>query len=198
MEELSYEALRRIQTKEKGPSLVEMPDNFYELAAALLTKCRAEQNFREYENVLKILRYIHSRRQEKVVTAAINHLRGIEPSGSMITQERTLYEQTSEMLRSDEDRFNKTVSTGNTMPGNVSVKAEKQASMAEQNATAVIAKAEEPKIDKRLLIRKDIDEFVGLDGKAYGPFKSGEVIDLPEEEADMLIKMKAAEWKEQK
>lgn len=209
MEELNYEVLRRIQAKERGPALAQIPENFYELASALLTRCRAEQNFREYENVLKILKYIHSRRQEKIVTAAINSPRGVESPSEMTAREHVLYGSVLEILKADEDEFKRAISLGSenvvrAQAANIAVEtagagSEQVAAVAVVAAGASVAAAhavqgiERPEM--RLLITKDIAEFVGLNGRTYGPFKSGDIIDIPPEEADILIKMKAAEWR---
>jgi DNA replication initiation complex subunit (GINS family) len=192
MEELNYEIIRRIQTKEKGPSLAELPPNFYELVPSLVAKYKNEQNFREYENVLKILRYIYSRRQEKIVTAAMNVLRGIEAPAGMVEKEQQLYERMLGMLKSDEEHFKNLISAGDVMP-----RAEEQTAV-QAAVPTIAAEVETLKVEQRLFVLKDVDEFVGLDGKAYGPFKNGDVVDIPHEEADMLVKMKAAEWKERK
>jgi hypothetical protein len=42
-------------------------------------------------------------------------------------------------------------------------------------------------------IIKGIDEFVGLDGKIYGPYTPGIEVILPTKEAETLLKMKIVE-----
>lgn len=198
MEELNYEILRRIQAKERGPALAEIPENFYELAARLLARHRVEQNFREYENVLKIVKYIYSRRQEKIVNAAVNSQRGVESPSEMTARENVLYGSILEMLKAGENNFMQTLSVaGDVVPKDEPEMAGKEKlieAVTTSAATAATTVAEKP--ERKLFIRKDVPEFVGLNGKTYGPFKSGDVVGVPPEEADVLIKMKAAEWKE--
>lgn len=55
---------------------------------------------------------------------------------------------------------------------------------------------EEPKEEHptaKLKIVKTIDAYKGFDNTIYGPFKEGEEISLPEEEAEWLLKSKMAE-----
>ncbi|MFA5077045.1 MAG: hypothetical protein WC488_01320 [Candidatus Micrarchaeia archaeon] len=55
---------------------------------------------------------------------------------------------------------------------------------------------EEPKDEQakmRLKVVKTIDAYKGFDNNIYGPFKEGEEISLPEEEAELLLKSKMAE-----
>ncbi len=42
-------------------------------------------------------------------------------------------------------------------------------------------------------ILSDIPKFVGTDMQAYGPLKSGEVVNLPKEIANLLVTRKVAE-----
>lgn len=162
MEEITYDEIRRIQTKEKGPLLAQIPENFYDLVGALTEKYRKETpNGREYENLIRIVGEIFSRRAEKITTAALNSLKGVEPPPEMLPRERALYDRIVRELRESENSF-KQVLAG-TLPK-----------------------------PKKLRILKDISAFVGLDGKNYGPFKTGEEVDIPDEESTALISMGVA------
>ncbi|MCD6483199.1 MAG: DNA replication complex GINS family protein [Candidatus Aenigmarchaeota archaeon] len=54
---------------------------------------------------------------------------------------------------------------------------------------------EEPKQEdkKKVMILMDLPNFLGIDGKEYGPYKEGDMVELPIEIADLLIRKKAAE-----
>ncbi len=52
-------------------------------------------------------------------------------------------------------------------------------------------KEDNNKITVRIL--KDLPEIVGIDGKIYGPFKKEDVVNLPKENAEALIKRGVAE-----
>lgn len=162
MDELSYEEIRRIQAREKGTLLSKLPENFFQLVVKLGENYKKGRNIREYENFLKIVKYIISRREEKIVTAALNASKGVEAPLDMLNEERELYERIKGMVFSYEERM--------------------LSSVGERR--------------KSLLVLKDTDKFVGIDGKTYGPFKEGDGVEVPVSEAEALIKMKAARWKE--
>ncbi|MEM3112936.1 MAG: hypothetical protein QXI33_00740 [Candidatus Pacearchaeota archaeon] len=51
-----------------------------------------------------------------------------------------------------------------------------------------------PGIEKKLvLFLEPVDEFVGLDGKDFGPFEKGEIVNLPSKVADILAEEKKVE-----
>ena len=43
-----------------------------------------------------------------------------------------------------------------------------------------------------VVVLKDLEEFVGIDMQAYGPFKSGDISTMPKANADLLIKKEIA------
>ena len=49
-----------------------------------------------------------------------------------------------------------------------------------------------PKLQK-LKFTQDIPEFVGSDLKKYGPFKAGEEVKIPAENAELMVKSEIAE-----
>jgi DNA replication factor GINS len=46
---------------------------------------------------------------------------------------------------------------------------------------------------KLILFLEDVEEFVGLNGEGFGPFKKGDIVNLPKQIADILISGKKAE-----
>ena len=46
---------------------------------------------------------------------------------------------------------------------------------------------------KLILFLEDIDELIGLNGEALGPFKKDEIVNLPKQVADILISDQKAE-----
>ena len=50
----------------------------------------------------------------------------------------------------------------------------------------------EPKEKNLIVMMNDLEEFVGIDMKNYGPFKKGDVANLPEENTKLLIEKKVA------
>ena len=190
MPELTYEELRRIQAREREPALSKLPDDFYSQIDALLSKYKNIKSLngqREYENILKILRYIFSRREEKILNASINSLKGIEPSSGMIQEELETYRKFVEILKSDKEIFEKRICSVSSGPDptssiekivEVEIKEPRRESETDQFSVRII---------------KDIDEFIGLDGKVYGPYKNNSEVKLPTKEAETLLKMRMVE-----
>jgi len=185
MEELTYDELRRVHAREKGPTISAIQPNFYELAGRLLlTYDRSNASgMREYNNALKMLKYIYYRRLEKIVNSSIGSFRGVESPPEMLPRERELYERIVSLVKSDEKVVD--------------------ADLLAENVGSVGSKVAAPLSEKRPIVEsrealasvrisKDVDEFVGLNGRTYGPYRVNEVVDLPPEEADALVRMESA------
>jgi DNA replication initiation complex subunit (GINS family) len=112
MTELTYEELRRIQSREREPGLSKIPEDFYERIPEVLAKysrTMGASEQREYENVLKIIRYIYTRREEKILLAALNSLKGIEPPTVMLKEELESYKTFSELLKLNKEKLEKKI-----------------------------------------------------------------------------------------
>jgi len=194
MSELTYEELRRIQSREREPGISKIQDDFYMQLPSLISKYRTAKDsgeHREYENILKILKYIHSRRVDKILTASINSIRGVETPSGLLKEELEVYRKFAEIIKSENERFEKGLcsnfSNYNTVSSESEIVAAPESKEKEQvgkgSATSCFS----------VKIVKDIDEFVGLDGKVYGPYKTGIEAVLPVKEAETLLKMKMVE-----
>jgi DNA replication initiation complex subunit (GINS family) len=180
MEELTYDELRRIHAREKGPTVSALQPNFYQLAGKLLsTYDRSDPSgMREYNNVLKMLKYIYYRRLEKTVNASISSFKGVESPPEMLPRERELYERIVSLVRSDEKIVDADLLC---KPGDEPCPPDSTPPVVETGEMFATVK-----------IVKDVDEFVGLNGKTYGPYRANEEIELPPEEAESLVTMESA------
>ena len=180
MAELTYDELRRLQRKELGSaSLVPLPENFYGEVDALLGKLEAKlkESFslelaREYENTLKIIRDIYSRREGKILLRAMRSARTGEEIDGLASEEKALLSSVATLLEKNNERF-------------------------EHRLTHKKAQAPEQAVDEidgrvKLKLLMDLPEFVGLDGNTYGPFKNGAETVLIQDEAHRLIRRGAA------
>jgi len=222
MPELTYEELRRIQSREREPVLSKLPDDFYEQTKILLSKyknTKSSNELREYENVLKISRYIFSRREEKILNAANNSLKGVEPPPTMLKEELEIYKIFVELIKSNREKFEKMLCSEASVesepgPDSIHSHVERPHSSTESHEKGKILEINENKnigeIDVKEIKKQDsvigpmggcfsvkiikgIDEFVGLDGKIYGPYTPGIEVILPTKEAETLLKMKIVE-----
>jgi DNA replication initiation complex subunit (GINS family) len=174
MEELSYDELRKIQARERAsPVLQSLPEGFYASVRKLVEKKNEglKSNFslteaREYESILKVVEDIHERRRQKIVLRAMKSGAGQEEI-ALTGEEAELFERISKAVAEDGDKF-KIMIGGN------------------EN------KVGEEKI-KRIKILKNLPKFVGTDLKVYGPFKEGDITELPEKEAQLLVSRGIAE-----
>ena len=176
MDELSYDELMRIYSREKGPSFSAIPQNFYQLSGKLLSSYDKSDpsGMREYSNALKMVKYIYQRRLEKTFNYVLSSSKGIEPPPEMLYKEKALFESLVSAVKANEKETDSEIICFNqsSMVCNVSDK--------------------EPIIEERkpvfkLLILKDVDEFVGLDGSVYGPYKQNMEVEIPNQEADILL-----------
>ncbi|VVB73151.1 Uncharacterised protein [uncultured archaeon] len=179
MEELTYDELRRVHAREKGPTISAIQPDFYVMAGRLLsTYNRSDASgMREYNNVLKMLKYIYYRRLEKIVNSSISSFRGVETPPEMLPRERELYERIVSLVKTDE----RAVDDVMLCPLDAMCDPEGKAPVVESRGAFMKVK-----------ISKDVDEFVGLNGKTFGPYRVNDEVELPPEEAESLVKMESA------
>lgn len=191
MEELTYDELRKIQRKEKSPVLSKIPQNFYELANKMIVGYRKDaiSDIREYENALKILRDVHARRTEKILIAAFNSTKGVDaPLDSMLVDERQMFENSVKLIKANEDEFIGSLTKKGGSKPQVKTDVSPEVSKEEAKLASELKGSETSEIS----LIKDVEEFVGMNGETYGPYRNGEKISLPTEEAETLIDIKAA------
>lgn len=179
MPDLTYDDLRRLQRKEmSSASLVPLPAGFYSDAMVLAEKLEAglRSEFslsaaREYENTLKIIRDIYSKREGKILLRAMRVARTGEEIDGLTSEEKTLLSSVVNLLGKNRERFENQLSQNNQ------------------------AQAPPESLEKqtRLKFLMDLPEFVGVDGNTYGPFKTGSETAFSPEEAQRLVKRGAAE-----
>lgn len=173
--EMNIEELRKIQRKERKLSLSQLPDDFYESVANLLESLEKEKKWNEKENCMMILKDIYERRREKIIKAALNYSIANKPA-YMTKYEEEFYNSILELIKKDEENFLKVI--------NRVVKEEE------------IKKREEIKIEEKLKVKiyfeRDVDKFIGVNGRIYGPYKKGDIIEVDPSEASLFIKLKVA------
>ncbi len=177
MAELTYDELRRLQRKEMASAaLVSLPEGFYSEATELLEKHESAlkggfsiQLAREYENTLKIIRDIYSRREGKILLRAMRAARTGEEVDGLASEEKALLSSVVTLLEKNRERFEHRISPKKALEAPV-----------QQDS------------QKKLAFLMDLPEFVGLDGSVYGPFKCGAETLLEMEEAQRLVRRGAA------
>jgi DNA replication factor GINS len=175
-EPITFEFIRKIQREEiSEPRLAQIPEDFYQKARDYLEQKRSiaeKKNDKleslEVKNVERLLEDIFNRRETKMLNNAIITVRTGIPPQNLIEDEKEFFESSVNMMKSQRERV----------------------------LNLLFKKTKEIKEFERVEFNDDIEEFVGIDLKKYGPFKKGDVGEIPIENAKLLIKMKKAKRSE--
>jgi len=176
LSELTYDDLRRLQRKEmSSASLVHLPEEFYSNAVKLTDRLQRElkndfslSSAREYENTLKIIRDIYSKREGKILRRAMRVARTGEEIEGLTSEEKTLLSSVVKLLDKNREIIENRFSEEKVQP--------------------------ESHDDKlKLKFITDFPAFVGMDGNTYGPFKTGTEGLFANEEAQRLLRRGAVE-----
>jgi len=174
-EPITFEFIRKIQREEMSePKLSKIPNDFYQKAKNYLEQKKkiAEKKEdklteREIKNVERIMEDIFNRRETKMLNLALITVRTNLPPENLIEDEKEFFESAVNMLRTQRERV-----------------------------LSLLFKKTKLKQDiEKIEFKEDVEEFVGIDLNKYGPFKKGDVADIPKDNAKLLIKMKKAKRK---
>lgn len=167
---ISYADIQSIYRNEKNiPILQIIPEDFYSQANMLAENLEGEHK----THLTNLLEEIILRRRNKIVLHALR-----------MTDE--IIEPTN--INPLEESFFKNVSSEITQFKGEIMKTEPKRG---KNDVSI----DEPKEEAELVsvrIIKPIPEIVGSDAKSYGPFKTDDIVKIPRENADILVKHEAA------
>ncbi len=180
---ITFETLREVQRKEKkSETLAELTDEFYSGVKEYFTRA-AKVDLNETRNARTIFEDIIDRREKKILNQALRTVRMREKADikSMTTKEKELFEKLVNML----GVFREQTDVEGNKFALKETKVEKPEDIEEVIADEENNKEEVPYIKIKLLA--DVPEIVGADMNDYGPFKSGEIVKLPKENADIFL-----------
>ena len=168
-EPITFEFIRRVHREEqREPRLSKIPKDFYQKARDYLDQKRKlslKKKDRlaslEVKNVERLLKDIFNRRETKIVTHAIITARTDIPPPNLLEEEKEFFEAIVNTLKTERDRV----------------------------LNLLFKKTKELKEFVKIKLKEDIEEFVGIDLKKYGPFKKGQVVKIPKENAELLKKV---------
>ena len=153
------------------PKLSKIPEDFYQKAKNYLEQKKniAEKkedklSEREIKNVERLLEDIFNRRETKMLNHALITVRTDIPPQNLIKEEEEFFESAVNMLRTQRERV----------------------------LNLLFKKTKLKQDFEKIEFKDDVEEFVGVDLNKYGPFKKGDVADVPKDNAKLLIKMKKA------
>ena len=207
MTNFSYAKLRSLENMERqSPELTNIGNDFYKEVLVYIQELEKrfeeEQNRNhsskklilisdELRNTKRIWKSIFERREKKIVQAALSAARGGDHIPKFMTQqERIFYEN---LLKIFHEHRNAIFGGGRIEKANEE-KNEKQEVHTDGHEPIddKEIKSNEKNDDKIIRVLKDIPPFVGSDMKNYS-LKKEDVIVMPKESAEILIKRKAAE-----
>ena len=187
--DLNYDELRRIYRLEKNTTrLVEVEEDFYNSLHDFiaqekkeylnsLKKDFSESNARGFSNLKKMVEELFSLRTKKVLSRALISSHTQEgPDSHMALPEKEMFQSILKVLNKHQAMVLKAFS----------------------ETAEVEKKSTKAKALNNLSIRiiSDVPSFVGQDMKEYGPFKKGQVVDLPYKTAKLFVSRKIGEIKE--
>ena len=174
-----YDALRKERYSEQ---LQPIPKNFIKEVSAYLNDKKEIANKKDdsfsdtiskikkqFENSIAIFRELMLRRKKKILELAfVAAETGISKRDfeNMLAVEKEQFEGVMKSLEKGDKKVNEMLKG---------------------------AEEEEKKRNKMVVFVNDVDEFMDLDGKELGPFKKGDIANLSEEVANILIVDKKAE-----
>ncbi|WP_414838083.1 hypothetical protein ACK3SF_01635 [Candidatus Nanosalina sp. VS9-1] len=207
---LTFSELRKKQKKEnKQQELVELDDKFLlRTANYFQQKKQAEGESREYQNARRVLDKIISLREEKIVKKArLSSNTGSVKSSklNLLPEEQELFRDMKDMFDRHHDRVDSMIES--TEKGLSSMEEEASEEVTEEidNGPAMDEddKSEEDEeaedeVDVEdgynlVEITSSVPEFMGTDLEAYGPFDEGDEVEIPEDNAEILVNRGNAE-----
>ena len=195
-DEISYKNLRKIQQMEKNsPVLTGLKSGFYNELFEYLEKLdkRLEKESSsqkqillkdEIQNTRKIVANVYEQREKKILLAAVSKARSGNPDlKNMLDVEKNLFDAVLGLLLQSREWFleNKTKKNENV------TNSEKTESKKEN-----IVEEKQENSNPVLLVTKGIPEFIGTDTKRYN-LRKDDVVSMPENMSDMLLKRNVAE-----
>ncbi len=168
-ETITFELIRQIQREEKNsPKLTKLPPNFFENVARYLEKkrkmVRTAREELEVRNIERMVEDIFSRRERKILNFAFVYLKTKIPPENLTEEEEKFFEKLVELLEKRRKELLR-----------VKEKEEEKEEKIEEGYA-------------KILVKQDLDSFIGIDGKTYGPFRKGEEAIIPIENAEILFK----------
>jgi len=200
-DDLSYKSLRKIQHLEKtSPQFSKLPEHFYSTIHTLLHSMeiteQQEENTQkkmllhdEFLKTKKIAQSIYEYREKKLVQAALSTIRSGKPDlSNLIDQEQVVYEQLLKTMKDGRQTlWERQQSSQQSQP-----QQEQQPRQQDAINKDAAPPVQPPKNTNPVLrITEDIPSFMGTDMKEYN-LRKHDVLTLPKEMADPLIKQKVA------
>lgn len=195
MDLITYETIRAANRAEKEKELQKLPDNFFQAVKtwfSVMEKRKDTLALLEVENAKKLLDEIVNTRTRKIVQAALATVRGsLPPQNLFPAEQKFFYDAVNSLKNFKEEITEQMISFTEIVEEKIEdVKKTINEIKKEEKVENIIVK---PNGKDMVKILVDIPKFIGTDLTTYGPLKTGDLITLPNEIANVLISRKVAE-----
>ncbi|MFB6144601.1 MAG: hypothetical protein ABEJ98_04795 [Candidatus Nanohaloarchaea archaeon] len=183
---LTFSELRKIEKKEKRQEeLSEIQENFLLRVSEYLDRKQNSSDSREYRNAKRVFDKIIGLRQQKIVRNARVAVKSDRNASDLelLPREKELFldlKQRFSDYSEDIEDFVENPAGDMDMMETGDESEEEEAEEAEEDYTQV-------------KITGDVPEFMGTDLESYGPFEEGEEVEIPEDNAEILVNRGNAE-----
>lgn len=154
---ITFQFLRDVQKREKNTVTLQEVPESFYKDVAKYLS-KKQKNPREYENVLPVVKFILDRREQKIINSAVRYSRSVN------------MKRPKNMLKEEEVLFDKLVEVIKIY--RIDINSFKTMLVNENNM---------------YLVKEDIPEFVGVDMNTYGPWNKGDVVELKDDVAEVLV-----------
>ncbi len=211
---ITYETIRAAHRAEKSEQLQKLPQGFFDSVRAWIAHKLSKGDttaLMEVESAKRLLDEIISRRQRKLVLAALHTIRGDVPPHGLDSEEQKVFDHLVLILKGFQREMRERLLSEDLLARERLEQArgllEEMKAAEPQPAVKIEEReiAEKPvevekvvenpngSAGKRFRVKMDIPRFVWSDLKEYGPWKAGQDIELEEGMAAVLEGRKAVE-----
>ncbi len=216
---ITYEGIRAVHRSEKLETLGKLPEGFWPAVRAWLATREERKDsisLLEIESAKKLLEDVISRRQRKIIFAALGASRGGSQPANMTPEEQQFFDQSILLLKQNkESSLEKYISAAASVEQKIedarksleeirnamtAVTVNKPVDITEMQSSSSMEPVPEQPLKalttngtRMVKILSDMPKFVGTDMNEYGPFKLGDVVKLPSEIRAILVARNAAE-----
>lgn len=204
---MTYSKLRKIQKEEqRKDELVDLNDKFLlSLSNYLETKKKHSEDKREFKNAKRVFEKIISIREDKITEKAKISAKTNTPTNiDLLPEEEKLFRKLKEEFSRHKELLDQkiNVETGDNEIKQNNNQKELEDEEQDKDNTDNSESEEEVKEDQEIeegyvavRIKEEVPEFMGTDLETYGPLEEGETVEIPEDNAEILINRGKAEEK---
>lgn len=190
---LTFSELRKVQKKEKRQEdLSELEDNFI-LRVSNYLEMKKDVDDREYKSAKRVFDKIIGLRQEKIVKNAKFAVKSDKNNSSvnLLPREKELFLELKNLFRDFNQKVEKMVD-GEESVETPDIDLEEGEKIEEGSEIEEEKQGAEEGYDIVKII-SEVPEFMGTDLESYGPFDEGEEVEIPEDNAEILVNRGNAE-----